>query len=155
MGSWNPAVMAINGYQRYISPHKGFCCAYRVATGEVSCSEYVKQAIIRNGLFRSLSEIRRRFRDCKESARYLNEAKAAEEDKKKKKKGDDSSSDAACFALTRRSSRSLCSLGRFALRTCCACLRHCCAAGAPRKAPLNWALDARKRNECWAARAIT
>ncbi len=98
MGSWNPAVMAINGYQRYISPHKGFCCAYRVATGEVSCSEYVKQAIIRNGLFRSLSEIRRRFRDCKESARYLNEAKAAEEDKKKKKKGDDSSSDAACFA---------------------------------------------------------
>ncbi len=98
MGSWNPAVLAINGYQRYISPHKGFCCAYRVATGEDSCSEYVKQVIIRNGLFRSLSEIRRRFRDCKKSARYLNEAKAAEEDNKKKKKGDDSSSDTACTA---------------------------------------------------------
>ncbi len=42
--------------------------------------------------------------------------------------------------LTSRSSRSLSSLGRFALRTSCACLRHHCAAGAPRKAPLNWAL---------------
>ncbi len=42
--------------------------------------------------------------------------------------------------LTSRSSRSLRSLGRFALRTRCACLRHCCAAGAPREAPLNWAL---------------
>ncbi len=48
--------------------------------------------------------------------------------------------------LTRRSSRSLCSLGRFALRTCCACRRHPCAAGAPRKAPLNWALGDRMKN---------
>lgn len=97
MDSWNPAVIAINGYQRYISPHKGFCCAYRVVTGEDSCSEYVKKTIIRKGFFRSLTEIRNRFQDCKESARYINKAKEAEASNKQKE-DDDSPSDGACIA---------------------------------------------------------
>jgi len=29
---------AITGYQTYLSPYKGFCCAYRVHTGRKSCS---------------------------------------------------------------------------------------------------------------------
>ena len=73
MGNWNPAVLAINGYQKFISPYKGFCCAHRVVTGDVSCSEYVKRLIQQKGLFSSLSDIRQRFSDCKASAICLNE----------------------------------------------------------------------------------
>ena len=101
MGSWNPAVLAINGYQRYVSPYKGFCCAYRVVTGEVSCSEYVKQVIIQKGLLGSLSDISRRFRACKETALHLNEANAEEKKREKeqgKKKKESSSSDTGCIA---------------------------------------------------------
>ncbi|MET0028315.1 MAG: membrane protein insertion efficiency factor YidD [Candidatus Thiodiazotropha sp.] len=99
MKSWNPAVLAINGYQRYISPHKGFCCAHRVLTGEASCSEYVKQAIMQKGLLGSWSDITRRFATCKESARYLNETKAKEKEQAtEKKESKSSSSDAACIA---------------------------------------------------------
>lgn len=87
MGKWNPAVLAISGYQQYISPHKGFCCAHRVATGDLSCSEYVKRQIQSKGLFRSLKAMFFRFAECKKSAIYLNGRK--QEEKKK--------ADAACL----------------------------------------------------------
>lgn len=61
MGSVNPAVIAIDGYQRYISPYKGFCCAHRVLTGEDSCSEFAKQAILARGFFGSIKAIWRRL----------------------------------------------------------------------------------------------
>ena len=93
MGDWSPAVLAINGYQRFISPYKGFCCAHRIVTGKESCSEFVKQKIRKNGLFASFPEINQRFRDCKKSAWYLNE--------RKKEKNEDNSakSDAGCIAM--------------------------------------------------------
>jgi putative component of membrane protein insertase Oxa1/YidC/SpoIIIJ protein YidD len=34
------ALAAIRGYQRWISPRKGFRCALRTATGGDSCSAY-------------------------------------------------------------------------------------------------------------------
>jgi len=45
------SVTTINLYQKYISPHKGYCCAHRAYTGEYSCSQYTKIAIEENGLF--------------------------------------------------------------------------------------------------------
>lgn len=44
----------IRGYQRRISPHKGFSCAYRVAHGGASCSEAVRQAVVRRGVLRGV-----------------------------------------------------------------------------------------------------
>jgi putative component of membrane protein insertase Oxa1/YidC/SpoIIIJ protein YidD len=44
----------IRGYQRRISPHKGFSCAYRVAHGGTSCSEAVRQAVVRRGVLRGV-----------------------------------------------------------------------------------------------------
>ena len=32
------ALVAIGAYQRYVSPYKGFCCAYRAHTSRASCS---------------------------------------------------------------------------------------------------------------------
>jgi len=88
----NPALVAINGYQKYISPYKGFSCAHRVATGEVSCSEFVKQAISKNGFFSSVQIILDRFTECKKSAIYLNENRAKKDEKK------DSKSNKSCTA---------------------------------------------------------
>lgn len=44
------ALAAIRGYQRWLSPRKGFCCAFRAATGGDSCSRYGCRVIERFGL---------------------------------------------------------------------------------------------------------
>jgi len=59
--------MALGGiwaYQQYISPNKGFRCAYSVHHGGTGCSGYAKRAIRNRGLWRALPDIRQRFRDC-------------------------------------------------------------------------------------------
>ena len=71
------SISAINLYQRYISPHKGYCCAHRAYTGEDSCSQYAKVAIAEHGLFSAFPLVREQFDRC---------SFAAEEIKKKQKK---------------------------------------------------------------------
>jgi putative component of membrane protein insertase Oxa1/YidC/SpoIIIJ protein YidD len=58
------ALAAIRGYQRWISPHKGFCCALRAATGGDSCSAYGYQVIARFGLRSGLGLLDRRLALC-------------------------------------------------------------------------------------------
>jgi len=71
------SITAINLYQNYISPHKGYCCAHRAYTGEDSCSQYAKVAIAENGFFSAFPLIREQFNKC---------SFAAEKMKKKRKK---------------------------------------------------------------------
>ena len=59
------ALAAISIYQRYISPHKGFCCAYRVHTGFSSCSSLGFRAIRRYGVLRGLKTLRQRLDLCR------------------------------------------------------------------------------------------
>ena len=54
----------IRGYQKYLSPHKGFCCAYRQHTGRGSCSALGYRAVRRFGVFGGLALIRRRTYLC-------------------------------------------------------------------------------------------
>ena len=58
------ALLAIVAYQRYVSPHKGFCCAYRVYTGNQSCSVLGYRAIRMYGVWPGLAILRRRFDRC-------------------------------------------------------------------------------------------
>jgi putative component of membrane protein insertase Oxa1/YidC/SpoIIIJ protein YidD len=58
------ALAAIRGYQRWISPHKGFCCALRAHTGADSCSAYGYLVIERFGLRRGLGLLDRRLELC-------------------------------------------------------------------------------------------
>jgi putative component of membrane protein insertase Oxa1/YidC/SpoIIIJ protein YidD len=58
------ALAAIRGYQRWISPYKGFCCALRVITGADSCSAYGYRVIARFGLRRGLGLLSRRLELC-------------------------------------------------------------------------------------------
>lgn len=67
------ALKAINFYQKFISPYKGFNCAHRVATGEVGCSGYGKKVISRFGLVKGIKLLNRRFYDCGWHAKRLQE----------------------------------------------------------------------------------
>ncbi|RSZ47622.1 MULTISPECIES: membrane protein insertion efficiency factor YidD [unclassified Variovorax] len=70
------AIAAIDGYQRFISPYKGFGCAHRVQTGRASCSQFAKRAIARLGMVTGLLLTMRRFEACAESARILSSTQA-------------------------------------------------------------------------------
>ncbi|AUI69000.1 membrane protein insertion efficiency factor YidD [Beggiatoa leptomitoformis] len=74
--------MMIRGYQKYISPYKGFRCAYAVKHQSLSCSEYARLELLQTGVIHSLSSIRQRLHDCKMAAITL------EADKKAQRKTD-------------------------------------------------------------------
>ena len=63
------ALGAIRLYQRFISPHKGFGCAYRLHTGGASCSTLAYRAIRRHGLFTGLALLDQRLDRCGEAHR--------------------------------------------------------------------------------------
>ncbi|MDF3036145.1 MAG: hypothetical protein K0S28_1419 [Paucimonas sp.] len=58
------ALFSISLYQRYLSPYKGFCCAYRVYTGRRGCSAAGARAIRRFGVMAGLAVLRRRLFLC-------------------------------------------------------------------------------------------
>ncbi len=65
------AVTAISGYQKFISPHKGFSCAHRVLYGCESCSQYFKQVIAEEGLLTAIANAKGRFQGCREANEIL------------------------------------------------------------------------------------
>ncbi|MEO8754690.1 MAG: membrane protein insertion efficiency factor YidD [Casimicrobiaceae bacterium] len=67
----------IEGYQRYISPHKGFRCAHRVAHGGLSCSGYAKHVLLRRGVAAAMRRMRARFAACAAAAVLLHAAAAS------------------------------------------------------------------------------
>ena len=62
------AVFLISVYQKVISPVKGFSCAHRHLHGGLSCSEYVKQVVIRKGIASGYADIQSRFVACRSAA---------------------------------------------------------------------------------------
>lgn len=58
------ALHAIRFYQRFLSPHKGFCCAYASVTGHASCSALGYRAIRRFGVWRGMGILDRRLVKC-------------------------------------------------------------------------------------------
>lgn len=65
------ALGAIWGYQQFLSPRKGYRCAYSVLHGGTGCSGFAKHAIRDHGLWGAVPHMRERFRDCKEASRAL------------------------------------------------------------------------------------
>lgn len=64
-------VWLIGLYQRFISPHKGFCCAHRVRHGGRSCSEAVRAILLEDGLWSGWPRVREQFRSCHSAAQAL------------------------------------------------------------------------------------
>ena len=61
----------INIYQKQLSPHKGFSCAYRVLHCSESCSQYTKRVISELGIGQALPLIQQRFQACKAANQRL------------------------------------------------------------------------------------
>ncbi|WP_197433041.1 membrane protein insertion efficiency factor YidD [Janthinobacterium sp. B9-8] len=57
-------LLFIQIYKKYISPYKGFCCAYHVHTGRASCSTLGFRAVRRYGVFAGLAVLRQRMARC-------------------------------------------------------------------------------------------
>lgn len=58
------ALALIRGYQRFLSPLKGFSCAFRVYTEGCSCSAYGYRVIEKHGLRLGLRLLQRRLDRC-------------------------------------------------------------------------------------------
>ncbi len=56
---------AIRFYKRFVSPRKGYGCAYRVHTGCASCSTLGYRAVARYGVFRGLGVLGLRLDQCR------------------------------------------------------------------------------------------
>jgi putative component of membrane protein insertase Oxa1/YidC/SpoIIIJ protein YidD len=65
------AVLVIAAYQRFISPYKGFVCAYRVLHGGQSCSAYAMAAFQQHGFVAGWYQMQRRFVSCAQAAEDL------------------------------------------------------------------------------------
>ena len=91
------SLFAIYGYQRFLSPRKGFACAYRVQHGGTGCSGYAKFAIRDHGLLRAIPLIRARFAACKRAALALSKQHNEVDTDKKQHKKRKSFTRSACF----------------------------------------------------------
>ncbi|MEQ1638960.1 MAG: membrane protein insertion efficiency factor YidD [Methylococcales bacterium] len=58
------ALFSIKFYQSYISPRKGFCCAYKHHTGHGSCSALGYRAISMYGVFSGIYILHKRTKLC-------------------------------------------------------------------------------------------
>ena len=58
------ALGSIRLYQRYLSPYKGFCCAYRKHTGRHSCSALGYRAIRKEGIWTGIGILKKRLYLC-------------------------------------------------------------------------------------------
>jgi putative component of membrane protein insertase Oxa1/YidC/SpoIIIJ protein YidD len=58
---------AIQTYQQHISPRKGFSCAHRRLYGEISCSEYFRQAVLEHGFSQAVPMFQQRLAECRQA----------------------------------------------------------------------------------------
>jgi putative component of membrane protein insertase Oxa1/YidC/SpoIIIJ protein YidD len=65
------AAFLITLYQTYISPYKGFCCAYAMLYKELSCSAFGKAVIEQKGILRGIVLLWKRLQDCRNAALLL------------------------------------------------------------------------------------
>ncbi|WP_448173529.1 membrane protein insertion efficiency factor YidD [Rhizobacter fulvus] len=61
------ALQAISFYRRYLSPHKGYRCAYALHTGCASCSRLGFRAVRWRGFLDGLSLLVRRLGRCRDA----------------------------------------------------------------------------------------
>jgi putative component of membrane protein insertase Oxa1/YidC/SpoIIIJ protein YidD len=64
-------VFLISFYQRFLSPLKGFSCAYRVYHDSPSCSAYVKQVFLEQDFKVAIAMANQRFDECEKANRLL------------------------------------------------------------------------------------
>ena len=77
------ALFLIKLYQRYVSPKKGYCCAYGALYNNGSCSVRVSHIIKEKGVFNGWTQIKHQFAMCSEAYEVIKENNKKKEKKKK------------------------------------------------------------------------
>lgn len=93
-------ILFITYYQRYLSPYKGFRCAYAVRYGGASCSSKVKEIIVANQISQGICLIRQQFRGCKQAFEWLQEHSKARDNLWDQGNDQNTSTYACCANLT-------------------------------------------------------
>lgn len=81
------AITLINGYQKYISPYKGFKCAHAAYYQGDSRSVAIQNIITETGVIDGYPLIRKRFAECRAAYVQLQSEHHSKQDKRKTKKG--------------------------------------------------------------------
>ena len=89
---WSIAAL-IMGYQRWLSPLKGFTCAHRAFHGGDSCSEWGRKTVLEVGVLSFLALMYERLKDCE--AAYA--AMAQDNDDGEKNGGENGPEPCPCF----------------------------------------------------------
>ncbi len=92
-------VYAIRVYQKKLSPHKGFSCAYRKLHGSESCSQYFRQTVEGYGLLKAIPRFQQRLQAC-QLANLTLKAQAGGENKQNQKRRNRSSQFCNCSDLS-------------------------------------------------------
>lgn len=74
------ALLLISIYQQYLSPYKGYRCAYAVLHDKQSCSHAIKVIIHHKGLITGFSDIRQQFNQCSLAYQQIENNKDIEDD---------------------------------------------------------------------------
>ncbi len=75
------AIKSIQYYQKYLSPGKGYSCAYRVLHDDLSCSTFCKNEIEQQGVLRGIINTIKRFKECKAASLMIKEKRNDLKDK--------------------------------------------------------------------------
>jgi putative component of membrane protein insertase Oxa1/YidC/SpoIIIJ protein YidD len=62
---------AIDAYQQFVSPYKGFRCAHRALHGGQSCSEFARRVAMIKGVAAVPAMLQRRFAECAAAVQVL------------------------------------------------------------------------------------
>lgn len=65
------ALQLIEGYQRYLSPIKGFKCAAGHVYGDTTCSAAIKAIVKHQGMIQGFPAIQHQLKRCHDAARQL------------------------------------------------------------------------------------
>lgn len=79
-------IFLITLYQRYISPYKGFRCAYAACHDSKSCSAIIKNIIAEHGLLAGWPLIKQQFANCQLAYQSLETEREKQERQKRQRR---------------------------------------------------------------------
>lgn len=74
------ALATVHFYQRWVSPRKGFSCAYRLRFDDTSCSQHFVEQLAQGGLRHGLRSLRARMGSCRDANAALRSSAARPSD---------------------------------------------------------------------------
>ena len=93
-------LLIVRGYQLYISPYKGFSCAYRKLHNEQSCSSYFYTCVNNYDLSTANILLQQRFNECYAANTILKSQTNQQKKPNLKKQRKNNSSSCACCGLS-------------------------------------------------------